>query len=115
MTTLHRTNKHTRVDETLQKELAQYGVLRQEVMEEAPPREDEPNFFGIKYRGEEPDLAFGIDIKQIQKRGMEVGMAVPEDKSFDLLMTENFEKTVATANEDDLRSFIRRIVDKARI
>lgn len=115
MPTLLPTNEHTRVSAELQKELAQFGILRQDVMEKAPPKEGKPNFFGIKYEGEVPELAFGLDVKQIQEREMSVGMAAPMDKSFDMLMTENFEGTVKTADQTDLRSFIRRLVDKVRI
>ncbi len=107
-------NESTKVSEELQEDLALYGITRRRAMEKAPPREDgEANFFGMKRESEgEVKLKFTDNIQAIQKDDMIVSMVAPEDKPFDMLVTTNFVKAIKEADEDDLRSFVRRIVDR---
>lgn len=107
-------NELTKVTAELQVDLAEYGIVRKKVMEQAAPKKNgEPNFFGYRDSDDEVELKFNASAKTIQKSGMKMGMAVPENKSFDLLLTENFQEAISTVSEDKLRSFIRSIVNQA--
>lgn len=110
-----RINKSTKVDENLQEELAAFGILRSKVMEEAPPTENgEAKFFGIRnYGGDKVDLKFDTDIQAIQDANMTVALAVPELETFNMLVTTNFEEAVKVSSKEDMRNYLRRIVDKA--
>jgi hypothetical protein len=112
--TLHSTNAHTKVDLPLQEELAQYGILRAKVMDKAPPKKDGANFFGLRYTGGgESETLFDTSVKAIQDNDMMLAMAVPEDKTFNMLVTTDFVKAVSTASPTDLRGFLRRIFAEA--
>lgn len=108
-------NDNTKVSKELQEDLALYGITRKDVMEKAPPKKDgKANFFGVKEEaGGKLKLKFTDNIVSINKDKMMVGMATPENKSFDLLVTKNFKEAVTKASKNDLRSFIRQIVKKA--
>lgn len=110
-----RTNKSTKVSENLQEELAAFGILRSKVMEKAAPREDgEAEFFGIKnYGGNTVELKFDTSIDEIQNANMTVALAAPELSTFNMLVTTNFDEAVKVSTKEDLRSYLRRIVDKA--
>lgn len=109
------TNKSTRVSEHVQEELAEYGILRSKVMENAAPKETgEPNFFGMRnYGGDNIELKFDTSIEAIQDAGMTVSLAAPELESFNMLVTKNFDEAVKVGSKDEVRAYLRRIVDKA--
>lgn len=107
------TNKSTKVSQELQEDLAAFGILRRQVMENAAPKQNgAPNFFGIKDKGNEVELKFDTDISAIQDSGMMVALAAPENETFNMLVTTNFKKAISTGSQKDLRAFLRRIVDK---
>jgi len=106
-------NNSTKVSQELQRELAEYGIVRHKVEEKAAPNSERPKFFGIKEAGSKTELKFNTTIKGIQDAKMTVAIAAPEHESFNMLVTTNFSKAVTTASEEDLRTFIRKIVDKA--
>jgi hypothetical protein len=108
-------NKSTRVSESLQEEMAEFGLLRSKVMENAPPKESgEPNFFGVRnYGGDRIELKFDTSIEAMQDDNMTVALAAPDLETFNMLVTTNFDEAVKTGSKEDIRSYLRRIVDKA--
>lgn len=107
------TNKSTRVDTALQQELAAYGLLRMEALEEAPPNPDNPEFFGIKRYGDTTEFKFDSSISAIQDDSMTVALAAPELESFNMLATTNFDRAKDIGTKDEIRAFLRRIVNEA--
>lgn len=107
-------NENTKMSDELVEDLAQYGITRSKVMEKAPPKANgKANFFGIKEGANgKAELKFTDNVTAIQKDKMIIGMAAPEDKPFDLLVTVDFKKAVKTASPDDLRSYLRNLVKK---
>ena len=103
-------NQSTVVDETLQRELAEYGVFRAEVVKNTSKTDP---FFGLRITGSEYQTKFNVGIEAIQDANMQVAMVAPDDEPFDMLITKDFKKAVATAGIEDLRSFIRSIVQRA--
>lgn len=107
-------NDSTNVSQVLQEDLAEYGILRAEAIKNAPVKSSGvPNFFGLKYGFGEAELLFDTDIKTIQDRNMQVAIVAPDNETFDMLVTTNFQKAVTKASPDQLRSFIRNILRKA--
>lgn len=114
MPTSNNTNKSTKVSTELQADLAQYGLVRAEAIKNAPvKRTGTPNFFGIKNEGSETVLKFNTSIETIQDNGMTVALVAPENESFNMLVTKDFKKAVEGSTIDNLRSFVRRIFDRA--
>jgi hypothetical protein len=106
-------NRLTKVDSRLQRELAEYGIVRRKVMDKAPPKANgQANFFGFKDTYDEAELKFDVSPETIQENGMKVGMAVPDNKSFNLLVTQNFTEAIKTVSESGLRAYLRRVIDK---
>lgn len=107
------TNKSTNVTEELQRDLAAYGLVRSKVMENAAPTDSgEPKFFGIRNTGGDVEYKFGASIEAIQDAGMTVALAAPDLETFNMLVTTDFEKAVSVASREDLRSYLRRVVDR---
>lgn len=103
------TNTSTVVDSTLQKELAEYGIFRKEVLENTSSTDP---FFGLRVAYGGYETKFGVGIKAIQEANMDVAIVAPENEPFDMLITKDFNKAIKTASKDDLRSFLRSIVDR---
>lgn len=106
-------NQSTKVSVELQKDLAAYGLLRSKVMEKAAPNANSPKFFGLRDGYRDTELKFDTDIKAIQDANMTVSLAAPELETFDMLVTTDFKKAVSIGSTDKLRSFLRKIVDRA--
>lgn len=107
------TNKSTRVDEELQRDLSAYGLVRSKVMENAAPTDSGgPKFFGIRHYGGDVEYKFDASIEAIQDAGMTVALAAPDLETFNMLVTTDFEKAVSVASREDLRSYLRRVVDR---
>lgn len=112
MPTSSPTNKLTNVTPETEADLAAYGIVRKTAMENAAPQEDEQVFFGMKQNGNSTELTFGTSIQNIQDKNMTVAMVAPENKTFNMLLETNFNEAISSANEDDLRSFLRGILRK---
>jgi hypothetical protein len=107
-------NNQTKVSETLQSELAAYGIVRMEVMENAKPKKSgEPSFFGLREGYRETELKFDATPEQIQKAGMTLALAAPEDASFDMIAVTNFDKAMKAGTVDEKKDWLRKIVDEA--
>lgn len=107
-------NKSTKVSTELQADLAQYGLVRAKAVENAPVKKTgAPNFFGMKDEGSKTVLQFSDDIEALQNNNMMISLVAPENESFNMLVTKDFKKAVEGSTEDNLRSFVRRIFDKA--
>lgn len=108
------TNKSTKVSEELQRDLAAYGLVRDKVMKEASPSTtSEPSFFGIRnYGGDKVEYKFDATIEAIQDAGMTVALAAPDLETFNMLVTTDFEKAVKVGNAEDIRSYLRRVVNR---
>lgn len=107
------TNKSTNVSEELQRDLAAYGLVRSKVIENAAPTDDgAPKFFGISNTGGNIEYKFDASIEAIQDAGMTVALAAPDLETFNMLVTTDFEKAVSIASREDLRSYLRRVVDR---
>lgn len=102
-------NTSTVVDQTLQLELAEYGILRKEVLENTSASNP---FFGLRNTYGGYETKFGTSIKAIQDSELSVALAAPENESFDMLITRDFNKAIKTGSKDDLRAFVRSIVDR---
>lgn len=102
-------NTSTVVDLNLQEDLAEYGILRHKAG--AKTTKDNP-FFGLRTSYNEYETKFGTSLKAIQESKMGIALYVPENEPFDLLITKDFNKAIKTGSEEDLRSFLRSIVDK---
>lgn len=102
-------NKSTKVDESLQRELAEYGLLRQEVTENTSV--DNP-LFGLRTRFGGYDTKFGVSAQTVQESNMSIAVAAPDNEPFDMLVTKNFKEAISKADTKDLRSFLRSIVDR---
>lgn len=113
MRTSQPTNNLTRLAPETEADLAAFGLVRKAAMKEAAPRDDgEQTFFGIKENGNETELRFNASIADLQKNNMTVAMVAPEDKTFNMLLSTNFNEAVTTASEDDLRTFLRGLLRK---
>lgn len=107
-------NESTKVSLGLQTELAQYGVLRAEAIENAPVKATgTPNFFGLTEGYQESEMLFDTDISAIQDKNMMVSLVAPDNETFDMLVTKDFDKAITTANETTLRAFLRKIIRQA--
>lgn len=102
-------NNSTVVDQTLQHELAEYGLLRKEAIGNTTV--DNP-FFGLRVKYAGYETKFGTSLKAIQDSPLDIAIVAPENEPFDMLVTKDFNKAIKTASKDDLRSFIRSIVDR---
>lgn len=102
-------NKSTVVDISLQRELAEYGLFRREAV--ANTTASDP-FMGLNNKYDEIETKFGTSIQAIQDAQMQVAIVAPENEPFDMLVTKDFKKAISTASMDDLRAFLRSIVDK---
>lgn len=102
-------NTSTVVDQTLQVELAEYGLLRKEALANTTAANP---FFGLRTTYGGYDTKYGTSLKAIQESDMDIAIVAPENESFDMLITKDFNKAIKTASKDDLRSFLRSIVDK---
>lgn len=103
------TNNNTTVSQELQTELGLYKAT----YDEAKAGAGNENFFGYKACGDKVELKFDASPKEIQKAGMELAIVAPDLKSVDLLATTNFEE-IKTRPKEDLRGFLRRIIDEIR-
>jgi len=81
-------------------------------MENAAPSDSEQNFFGMRENGDSTELKFNASIADIQDDNMTVAMVAPEDKTFNMLLSTNFHEAVTTADEKDLRTFLRTVIAK---
>ena len=107
-------NNQTKVSPTLQAELAEYGLVRMEVMEKAAPKKSgTANFFGIREGYRETELKFDASLEQIQDAGITVAAAAPEDASFDMLITADFDTAMERGSKEEKKDWLRRIVDEA--
>lgn len=107
-------NNQTKVSSTLQADLAEYGLVRSKVIEEAPVKKTgKPNFFGIREGFNETEFKFDASLEQIQDAGMTVALAAPEDESFDMLVTADFDTAMKRGSVEEKKDWLRRIVDEA--
>lgn len=112
MPTSQLTNKQTRLRTEDQADLAAFGLLRKTAMKNAAPSENSQAFFGIKDSGEDTELKFDASIEDLQHDNMTVAMVAPEDKTFNMLLTTDFNEAVKAATEQDLRAFLRDTIRK---
>ncbi len=109
------TSHLTVVDSTLTDELAAYGLVRAIASKKAPVNLEKPNFFGMQDKGEEVELLFTKDTKELvaaTEEGMQLAVVAPEDESFNMLLTKDFPKAVSDKDPETLRDFLRRILDE---
>lgn len=102
-------NTSTVVSEELQQELAEYGIFRKEAVKNTSA--SNPMFgFRDTYNGYE--AKYHASAASIQDAQMQIAVVAPENMPFDMLVTTNFKEAVRTARPDDLRAYLRSIVDK---
>lgn len=109
-----RTLRTTKIDQTLQEDLTQYGLVRAIAEKAAPVDTDSPNFFGLREKGQEVELIFN-DKKELLEPGVQVSVAVPEIEPFDMLATEDFSEAVKKADPKTLREFITKLLDDIQV
>lgn len=102
-------NTSTKVTPELQKELAEYGLFRHKAVQETSASDP---FMGITREGDKYIGHFSGDIAKLQGKQAQIAVVAPENESFDMLITKDFNKAITTARPDDLRAYIRSIVDK---
>ncbi|MES2704836.1 MAG: hypothetical protein V4649_19530 [Bacteroidota bacterium] len=110
------TSHLSKVDENLQSELAEYGLIRAVAAKKAPVNLEKPNFFGIEDRGSEVELLFSKDDKilaEATEEGMQLALVAPENEPFNMLLTRDFPAAIRGKDPETLREFLRRILDES--
>lgn len=102
-------NKSTVVPLPLQRDLAEYGLFRKKAVDGTTKSDP---FMGVRKNSSGYETKFGTGIRAIQDDNMTVAVVAPHNEPFDMLVTKDFKKAVNTASEDDLRAFLRSIVDE---
>lgn len=108
LTSPHTNNNSTNMSPELEADLAAYGILRKTAEKEAGDAE----FFGMKDKGNKTVLKFNADIETLQDEGMTVSVVAPQNETFNMLLTTDFNKAVKTATTDDLRAYLRKLLRK---
>lgn len=106
-------NELTKVSESLQEDLADYGLMRAKAIEGAGvSHDDDLKFFGMRKDGSKTSFKFDATMPEIQKSNKEVAVVAPEHEAFDMIATTDFHK-IKNKSIDGLRSFLGRLFDEA--
>lgn len=102
----------TKVSDTLNEELAQYGIVRDVAVKLAPVNTKTASLFGFNDNGADTELLFSDDADVLVESKMDLAIVAPENESFNMLLTKDFKKAVESKDEDSLRGFLRRLLDE---
>lgn len=104
--------EHSKVPEQLQKDLAEYGLLRDTAKKETGELTG-TKFFGLSETTDEYKLTITDDIEKIDSQYEHTQLAIiaPDNETFDMLEPKDFSKKLKLTNPKNLRKFLLDLVN----
>lgn len=105
---------NNKLEEDLQIELSNYGLMRDTAKKNAPGNSGSgPQYFGLHEGDDEYKLYFTNDLRRLdnQTDPMQLAIIAPDNESFDMLAPKDYSKGLKLQDNSTIRRMLSNLLD----